>query len=197
MAKKRIDFRQKQTAEPGDGSASNLGAQSTKLLQARDSSTWNIIVKVKELLKDRKLSTSDKLVIELQMLYGLRISSVLNVVGSDVLPNGGIYVKESKGSSNRIVYSMLFNDYVLMKRLSPLCRLNDKSRFYFYRLYKKYGIYDSFNGGVNNSVTHFFRHYLAQVAEDGGVDVADIGGFLGHKNKKSTGYYAGKKKRDS
>ena len=63
------------------------------------------------------------------------------------------------------------------------------SRFYYYRLFKRLGLYEKFNGNVNNSVTHYFRHKLLSSFKSEEIEIETRQNFIGHKSKKSTKYY--------
>jgi hypothetical protein len=69
------------------------------------------------------------------------------------------------------------------------------SRFYFYRLFKRIGLYGKFGSNDNNSVTHYFRHLQGLDVQNSFNDWALTASALGHKNEKSTIYY-GQKKRE-
>ena len=134
-----------------------------------------------------------KAVVELQFLYGLRISEVLNIERSDVSKTGYIRVKGLKHSNSRIVRPVNYlhfwqNDG---SHLLPLCKTY--SRFYFYRKYKQLGLSMKYEGRSNNSVTHLFRHEVVQDLQRSFNESSTTQKFIGHKNIKNTKRYESKK----
>lgn len=143
-------------------------------------------------LKNPELSRTDKAVIELMYLYGLRISEVLSIKSTDVSTIGHIKIRSKKGSNFRVITSLYFPSYWSLEFRLSLPLSDYYSRFYFYRLFKKMGYYQKLSGHNNFSVTHYFRHRLVTDLKSQGFSLQDIKDFLGHKSIKSTEYYYGK-----
>lgn len=172
----------------------SLGAHTTTLLQP----IFNEIEAIHKDLFNRPvvklLPISVQLVIELQMLYGLRITEVLSIGSIDIMRNGLIHVRGKKGSQDRYIYSQRFSNYVMFVKFNMIARICDYSRFYFYRLYKKLGIYHRFPGRDKDSVTHFFRHSILNAQKIEGMKTEDSQKFIGHRSIESTKIYRDEKK---
>jgi integrase len=120
---------------------------------------------------------------------GCRISEVLQLRPTDVSNNGTIRLPALKGSKTRIITPGSWSAFFLEHRLSlPLVEMGF-DRHYFYRLFKRLGIYSRVGHRGKNSVTHYFRHKLAAELRDDGFEVQDIATALGHKSTKSTVSY--------
>ena len=128
-------------------------------------------------------------IVGLLYAYGLRVSEVLNVRGSDVGKNLFVFVKGGKGSANRIVvpiYNLPFWEGFRGCNYS----LNDVfSRFFVYREMKKFGIYAYFGNNKHCSVTHSMRHLKVLTMELSGIEQNEVRRFIGHKSIKSIAYY--------
>lgn len=139
--------------------------------------------------RNTQLGIYEKAIIELQFLYGLRISEALNIHYSDVLFNGSIKIKGIKGSENRIVYPVQFRDFWIHLHNSSATIPASYNRFYFYRIYKKFGISGIMGSNTNTSVTHYLRYMFVKQLVDSGQDFQQIKHILGHKSIKSTIHY--------
>lgn len=148
-------------------------------------------INVKSLLDNPKsgLSSVDKAVLELQFLYGLRISEVLNIKPTDIGSNGNIQIKGLKGSENRVVYAVRFRNFWEQMRVNNFQLPNSYNRFYFYRLYKKKGIYQAFGKNRKSSTTHYLRYLYIQELLTQGIELEQIKLIIGHKSIKSTIHY--------
>lgn len=139
-----------------------------------------------------ELQHVEKAVIELMFLYGLRISEVLQINHSDISKGGNIRIKALKGSSFRIVQSLMFKDFWISES-QPLLPLSSVySRYYFYRLFRKYGLYSTFGVNQKASVTHYFRHLRGLEVQSAFEDWELTASSLGHKSIKSTVFYGQK-----
>lgn len=135
------------------------------------------------------LTMTDKAVIELLYLYGLRVSELLSVLPTDVAESGHILIRGSKGSGNRFILSLYFKDFWQRNLKYSLPLSQYFSRFYFYRLFKKLGFYSKYGNNVNMSVTHYFRHQLVLSLQEQGFSKEMISEFIRHKSTKSIEYY--------
>lgn len=133
--------------------------------------------------------------VKLLVAHGLRVSDLLNVKHSDITSRGAIIVYQGKGSNKLIIQAGTCIDYILKCRESKLDPFTGYSRFFFYRLFKKYDIYQKSNGQKNYSVTHAPRKQLAQVMQKEGFTDEEIKTALGHKSIRSTLYYTDNSKR--
>lgn len=139
------------------------------------------------------LSNIDLLVIELQFVYGLRISEVLSIRGKDILPTGAIRIYGKKGSHSRMVVSGRYTSYVLsLQNCGDACIVY-ASRWYYYRLYKSLGLVLKVKGSKTLRVTHSGRHALGQSLEAALVSEAEAASLMGHRSTKSAKYYRKKK----
>ena len=149
----------------------------------------------------RKIATSDttpkvvKAVAWLLFEHGLRITEVLNIQKCDISRQGRIRIKGLKGSNDRIVTPIMFAQFwqSLPDFMLPLGSVY--SRFYFYRWFKRIGIYDVFGNNKRFSVTHMFRHHLALSLKNEFDDTALTQRVLGHRSIKSTLHYEKERKR--
>jgi len=176
-------------AQQRDTSDKNSGAQYTRLYDPQ--LLQELQKKLSGILsgKNSLVGEYEKAVIELQFLYGLRISEVLNIHYSDILPNGSIRIKGLKNSNNRIVFPIQMRSFWFRFLMSESIPPRSYNRFYFYRLYKKLGLYQLSSSNQNASVTHMLRYtYIAQLLE-AGETIDSIRQLIGHKNINSTIHY--------
>lgn len=191
----KVSFRtlQKRMTEARTKSDIKLSAQSPELCSLNKNFTSDLMRTYTQYYVREDLIPIEKAVIELLMLNGLRISEVLSIKPSDVLPNGYIRINGKKGSNDRLITSNYFRTHWQTSFISLLPLHLYYSRFYFYRLFKKIGIYGRYGSNKYNSVTHYFRHEIVLSMQKSGVDDQLISEFLGHKSSKSLLYYVGKK----
>ena len=131
--------------------------------------------------------------VSLQLNNGLRVSDVLNISYSDITPRGQILVRQGKGSISKVVSDFQYIDFYLDCKQRKLNPFSDYNRFFIYRLYKKYDIYQKNKGQKNASITHAPRKILAQSLQNDGFTLDEIRVALGHNSKRSTEYYIDKK----
>lgn len=170
-------------------------AQESQVLQSGYELDSGFSSKVYYILNDKRTPWLVRLVVELQYLYGLRISSALHVRFCDITSNGGIYIRQGKGSESLIVYSRIFPERLMRIKSESREFILNFSRYYFYRYYKKVGLYSEFSGNTNKSVTHLFRHNIALSLKEDMISKQDVKRFLGHRNIKSTGSYYDKERK--
>ena len=142
-----------------------------------------------ELHKNKLLALSDKAVIELMYLYGLRISEVLKIKASQIAPSGHIFIQTLKKGKQRIIIPVKYANFWIAARRGLLPLGNIYSRNYYYRLFKKCGYNKKFQGNENFSVTHYFRHRLVQDLRRNGFPDSSISQFLAHSSGKSVENY--------
>lgn len=140
--------------------------------------------------KNNEWDGINKAVLELQLLWGLRISEVINVKPSQVTSLGQIMIRGSKKSEDRIVmgymYSHVWVNYVKKGNVIG----DERDRYYYYNLYKKFGLYRKNKGSDNNSVTHVFRYSFVEMLLKNNIEINEIQKLIGHKSVKSTEHYA-------
>ena len=200
MKKQRLDFRTLNHILTYDNSRKRVKPVSTPsahyatLLQKDSLGGSQFSSVVSKVMQDKSISVFLRAVVELQFLYGLRISECLNISTQDVSPSGAIRVRGSKKSNDRIVYPVLFQRFWLSATPSTLPLIQLYSRFYFNRKYKELGLYARFAGSSNLSVTHSFRHNLILNLKKDFGDTSLNKQFVGHKSIKSTEHYENKKR---
>lgn len=200
MKKQRLDFRTLNHILAYDNRRTRIksvivpSAQYATLLQKRVAADATFSETVAKVLQNENVSVFVRAVIELQFLYGLRISECLNISVQDVSQSGAIRVKGSKKSNDRIVYPVLFQPFWQSATSSTLPLINLYSRFYFYRQYKALGLYAQYAGNSNLSVTHSFRHNLLLNLKKEFQDTSLNKQFVGHKSINSTLHYENKKR---
>lgn len=135
------------------------------------------------------LSITEKAIIELQFLYGIRITEALRITPSDINSSGQIRIRGIKGSNDRIVYPVKFSYFWLSVKENNFFIPSSYNRFYFYRLYRKKGIYFLNESNKKESVTHALRYlYISSLIQQG-LDQEQIRNLIGHKSIKSTIHY--------
>ena len=168
-------------------------AQTNKLLQVDTHNADRITSIVSTLFANSLAPEFLKAVVEMQFLYGLRISEVLNIERSDVSEAGYIKIKGLKNSNSRIVRPVNYMHFWLSSGRHLLPIVHTYSRFYFYRKYKELGLSVKYSGRVNNSVTHLFRHEVVSELQRSFNEIGTTQKFIGHKNIKNTMRYEDKK----
>jgi integrase len=120
---------------------------------------------------------------------GLRVSEALGINEYDILHNNRIRVKGAKGSNTRYITPVLYRDVWFKERMRMPVYLRQLSRFYVYRLCKKYGFYYSQLGEGNSKVTHYFRYLYMLTMKLDDLNEKERAELIGHKNVKSQLYY--------
>ena len=194
MTKVNFKTLQKRIASERIKSATKLSAQSRGLCSSLNPAIDDIFKEYNKYNIRNDLIDIEKAVIELLMLNGLRISEVLNIKPTDVLSNGFISIKGLKNSKDRLVRPVFYGSKWRNNFTGLLPLKIYYSRYYFYRLFKKIGIYAKYGNNVYNSLTHYFRHEIVISMRNSGVDDRAISDFLGHKSMDSLKYYTNEKK---
>lgn len=178
-------------------SVSSPCAQNTKLCNVQDKE--NVIMLKAKALIEEYLNSCPVLsyFISLQMMYGLRVSETLNISSGDILFNGSISLRVSKGGENRIIVPIIGLDYFLRCRRGNVMPFKDFNRYWIYRLYKRYNIVLDQGDNKKKSVTHAFRHVNTSMLRKDKVDKDIIKKSLGHKKEKTQEYYGKNQKRDN
>ena len=130
---------------------------------------------------------------QIQFEQGLRISEVLNLRVYDLMPSGHFYIKSAKGSNNRVYFVASVANYFITCKKNGVDPFANYNRFFVYRQYKKLGI-DFYNSKTcKHSVTHAFRHIIANEIYKNVDDTETVSDFLRHKNKENYKYYVDNK----
>lgn len=134
----------------------------------------------------------NELVIELvrvQWVYGLRISDLLKIHPSNITKNLTCVIEQSKNSMPLSI-SLAINPEFWSKYRTGAQRLaGELNRWFFYRLYERYGLVIYNGEGSNNSVTHAGRKALAREIYEQTGDAKNVTTALGHKSERTAWYY--------
>lgn len=149
---------------------------------------------VARLLSSNFLSLPDKAVIELMMLNGCRISEALSIKPCDIKSNGYVKLQSLKHSSDRILITSVYKNFWLFVKKNNVANYTTSSRFYFYRLFKKFGICIKPLNSSKNAVCHSFRHILLKSISENEEELMIVKAFIGQKSLNSTLHYVKKKK---
>lgn len=130
-----------------------------------------------------------RVLIDLQLHFGLRVSEVLKINYPDLMPLGRIRIKASKRGVSRIINYTDRYGYLEFCRKTGTSPFADYNRFFIYREYRKNGIMLFHEKDKKYSVTHAFRHLLVTMLRKDIADKSLISDVLGHKSKKSIESY--------
>lgn len=124
---------------------------------------------------------------------GSRISALLHLSPSDILPNGIVLIHQGKGSAVMrapVRYGWQWLNECRKFGVSPFQHLNYIG---IYRLLLKYNIVERHRFGINSAVTSLGRKSVAITMAERGEDIQTIADVLGHRSTTSTEYYLTKK----
>jgi integrase len=134
-----------------------------------------------------------RVIIDMQLQLGLRISEVLRIRSFDILPLGKLRIRASKRGQDRIEnYTDAYGFLKFCKR-NGVQPFSDYNRFFIYRAYKKEGISLFHSKTKRMSVTHALRHKLVHELEKEVDQMSLISDILGHKSRRSIESYLKKK----
>lgn len=136
------------------------------------------------------LSMPMKTLINLQFTSGLRVSEALGIKASDMMYNGMIRIRSSKGSISRIIHYSDNDGYLEFCRKIGKQPFAEFNRFFVYREYKKLGIITAPRKSTKQAVTHAPRHMLAQAMQKAFRSAELTQDLLRQKSNRSTQYYA-------
>ena len=127
--------------------------------------------------------------VSLHFYSGSRISDLLAVDFTCVSRNLTISILQGKESQALTVQPVHYRDFWIRVRDNELKPMELYNRFYFYRIYKRFGIVISRRKGKNNLVTHAFRKLLADDMQQLDGNIKRAQGALGHRSVNSTKHY--------
>lgn len=120
---------------------------------------------------------------------GCRVSEVLRLRFCDVFGINKVYIRASKGSSDRIVsVSGLVNKKILNRSDKDLI-FNYFDRFFVYRFSRDYIINKMDSGLFFDKATKIFRYSLASAVYQETENLETVANLLGHKNVDNARYY--------
>ena len=128
-------------------------------------------------------------IMELQQIYGLRISEVLGLKESDRIAGNSFYCKILKNGVDKVI---IINNIDRILKLS-----NATGGFIFgsvnsttvHRCCLKFGLFINKAGRKRRATTHVFRNEFANKIHTQFNDVNITKDLLSHKSKKSQEYY--------
>lgn len=127
--------------------------------------------------------------VSLHYYSGARISDLLAVDFTCISRNLNISILQGKQSQALTVQPVHYRDFWIRVRDNELKPMELYNRFYFYRIYKRFGIVISRRKGKNNLVTHAFRKLLADDMQQLDGNIKRAQGALGHRSVNSTKHY--------
>jgi len=173
-------------------SAASMPAQSTTLSQQCSGSFAAELAAASGFIADEKNYIIDRIVIQLLISSGLRISEVLSISGQDVASDGSILIHGKKGSDVRYVSAMQFSQWLGANPVYFANQIRYRNRFFYYRLFKRLGISRIMSGNKNNSVTHLFRYAFVERIKNMSGNLEETAQIIGHKNPANTKRYSSK-----
>lgn len=171
-----------------------LSAQNTKPLQNQCSGFDAVLLAAASYISNSNNYIIDRLVVQILVAYGLRISEVLSIKSTDISKDGTIIIRPFKGSQPRFISALQFSEWLSDNRLFFESQIRYRNRWYYYRLFKRLGIYKKMTGNVNYSTTHVFRYAFIAKIKALSADLETSACIIGHKNKKNTEIYEKKSK---
>lgn len=148
-----------------------------------------------KLIEDTRLSFIVRLLIDFMLSSGCRISAVIYQQGFFVRYGGILDVYEPKTKQHVVFRSIFFNSYYSHLKVGYCTQFAHLSRFQVYRIFVKLGINYSFEGSVNNTVTHAPRHIVALTTISSTGNINDVKDILKHKSSKSSENYVREKNK--
>jgi len=135
-----------------------------------------------------------RVIIDIQLREGLRVSEVLRIRHNDILSLGRLKVTASKKGQDRVINYDDPYGYLKFCKTNGVTPFKDYDRFFLYRAYKKEGIVLFHDLDKKSSVTHALRHLLVQQLTKEIEDKSLISTVLGHKSTKTISWYDGTKR---
>lgn len=171
---------------------SNLLAQNANLCDTGIDQTSDLYAWCMSFVFDVRLPIEIRLLIDLILSSGCRISELLNNDGVIVRKNGMIEVYQSKTKKKIVFRSANYNSYFMQYAGNRYRGFNIYSRFQIYRLFKKLGFSVLFDGNSKASVCHLPRHLNALLTYESTNDINDVKTALNHSNSKTSLSYVKK-----
>lgn len=146
-----------------------------------------------EIMKDNFVNEIKIIVVKCLYLSGSRVSALLNVSYSDILPDGSFIIHQGKGSNAISCYCAEYLRFFKQCREYKQKPFEGVNYISIYRLLKEYGLVQRQTFGNNTAVTSLGRKLKAVQLAEQGQSIEDIANILGHKSITSTEYYLTKK----
>lgn len=168
---------------------SNPTAQTITLCQPQEQLEKPLNALLYEITLDTLEFRAERILCDLLLSGGLRVSEVLGSGYLKVNRLGQIYIRGLKGSSDKLVTPIFFANEFKQGLLSQYNIFEHVSRFSFHKWLVKRAIFIEHGKGKKRSTTHTMRHLHVYLMELMSLDSSVIGEVLGHKGKKSIEYY--------
>lgn len=176
-------------------SRSNLPAPNVNQCDALGDEEIKLYASIMKYVFDNSLPIELRLIIDLLLSSGCRISELLGKNGFIVRLNGIIVVEQPKNKQNIYFRSINFNSYLMQYAGKRYFGLSIYSRFQVYRIFKKMGIYAQFEGISKLSVCHLPRHLQGVLTYMSTNSLNEVQKELSHKSIKSSESYVKKIKK--
>ena len=147
------------------------------------------IERIIERMRTNGMDTAVMAYVALHAQSGCRISDLLAINHTSISRAGNISILQGKGSSALIVQPVFFREFWSDVKKHKLTPMEFYNRFYFYRLYRKFGIVYHKTNKKNAFVTHAFRKALADDIYNIDGNAKRVQGALGHRSATSTKHY--------
>jgi len=131
----------------------------------------------------------ERVLLDLMLSGGLRISEVLGPGVLKVNMLGQVFIQGSKGSDNKLVTPIHFKSFWVNSIGTVANPFMHISRFSFYKWLRKNEISIDLGKNGNNKVTHSLRHLHVYLMELMNLSEKEMSEILGHKNIKNIKYY--------
>lgn len=163
---------------------------------------YDEFIKMLEVLEDNPLDIRNRLIIELFLSTGARISEITNIKISDIDINNNEIKIKGKGNKERIVYFSSYCKKALLSYINNSRKILLKNKASNYLFINNLGnpltargirlIIDTIvkKAAVSSKVTpHTFRHTFATMLLNEGCSIKSVQELLGHANLSTTGIY--------
>jgi integrase len=136
-----------------------------------------------------KAATLERVLVDLMLSGGLRISEVLNPAGFKVNMLGQVYVIGSKGSENKLVTPLFMREWWLANKCNGFNPFFNYSRFAVHRMFVRNGIFLCGSSGYKNKTTHSLRHLNVALMQLMELPKEELSRLIGHKSFSAINYY--------
>lgn len=164
-------------------------AQTITLCQLRESLERPLNNLMYEITLNTMEYRAERMLCDLLLSGGLRVSEVLGSGFLKVNRLGQIYIRGLKGSGDKLVTPIFFANDFKQGLLTGVSIFEHISRFSFHKWLVKREIYINHSPGAKRSTTHTMRHLHVYLMELMALETTSISQILGHKSIKSIDYY--------
>jgi len=140
-------------------------------------------------VRNANIPDIEKLLICCLIRNGLRVSEICDTSLITLINNTQLAIYQPKTRETRIVHIHEYNSIITahINARQPI-RWN-RNRFYYYRLFKRYGWYEYNPNAKHQKVTHAPRHQLVNQLFEATKQINAVKNAIGHKSKSSTEHY--------